>query len=204
MEILIYVISEVTPYYGVFWFVIVSPIIWLFWAVSLIKSQLFLMNLDLSFAKPSFLDHLHLELILSQTLIAWWLGTKTWRIYLVILSRNLSFSQIPICCLWYYQWFFKSSPFHPKVRQEKASKCHVDSRGRDVLPSWANVFIMWLNVCFWAKSPLLWFMAALLYSFWVHKNEIIGCFVPGLLHSVKCPILQVNLNCHEQWVFLHC
>lgn len=88
MEILIYTISEVTPYYGVFWFVIVSLIIWLF----LIKSQLFLMDLDLSFAKYSSLDHLHLELILSQTLIAWWLGMKTWRIYLRILSQNLSFS----------------------------------------------------------------------------------------------------------------
>lgn len=154
-----------TPYYGVFWFVIVSPIIWLF----LIKFQLFLKDLDLSFAKHSSLDHLHLELILSQTLIAWWLGTKTWRIYLIILSRNLSFSADSYLLSEILPMIFLS--LLPSIlrwdRKKLVRGMWTREEGMSFLAGINNMFIMWLNVCFWAKSPysfLLWFMVALLYS----------------------------------------
>lgn len=144
MEIFIYAMSAVIPYYVAFWFVIISPIIWFFFlVVSWNKSQLFLMKLDLNFAKYSSLDHLHLELMLSQMLLVLWLGIKTCgEIILQSYNKTLAFQQALVSCLGYSWGFFKSSPFHPKVRQGKASESHLDYRGGDVLSSWANVFIM--------------------------------------------------------------
>lgn len=74
------------------------------------------MDLDLSFAKHTSLDHLHLELILSQMLLAWWLGMNTFGEFILQSYNETAFQKIPVCCLGYYQGFFKPSPFHPKVR----------------------------------------------------------------------------------------